>query len=115
MSAAATIQLFSYGTLQLESVQMKSFGRLLDGRSDAMQGYRKDMLEITDPEVIRTSGERFHPVVSKSGDPADEVQGMVFSITSEELQAADRYEVADYKRIEVKLKSGLMAFVYVKA
>src|SRR5271167_4212790 len=115
MSAAATIQLFSYGTLQLESVQMKSFGRLLDGRSDAMQGYRKDMLEITDPEVIRTSGERFHPVVSNSGDPADEVQGMVFSITSEELEAADRYEVADYKRIEVMLKSGLTAFVYVKA
>jgi gamma-glutamylcyclotransferase (GGCT)/AIG2-like uncharacterized protein YtfP len=115
MSAADTIHLFSYGTLQLESVQMKSFGRLLAGRKDAVQGYRKDMLEITDPEVIRTSGERFHPVVSKSDDSADEVQGMVFSITQEELEAADRYEVADYKRIEVTLKSGVTAFVYVKS
>jgi gamma-glutamylcyclotransferase (GGCT)/AIG2-like uncharacterized protein YtfP len=115
MPAARAIHLFSYGTLQFESVQMKSFGRLLKGRSDAMQGYRRDMLEITDADVIATSGERFHPVVSKTGDSADEVQGMVFSMTSEELEAADRYEVADYKRIEVTLKSGLTAFVYVRA
>jgi hypothetical protein len=39
----------------------------------------------------------------------------VFRITPEELAAADRYEVSDYKRIEVTLKSGLVAWVYVKA
>ena len=30
------ILLFSYGTLQLESVQLASFGRLLAGKRDAM-------------------------------------------------------------------------------
>lgn len=115
MSDPYTVNLFSYGTLQLESVQLASFGRVLEGRDDAMPGYRKDMLEILDPEVVRTSGERFHPVVSPSGDPADMVIGKVFRITPEELAAADRYEVSDYKRIEVLLASGTPAWVYVKA
>ncbi|QCG92463.1 gamma-glutamylcyclotransferase [Azospirillum sp. TSA2s] len=113
--AEDTVLLFSYGTLQQENVQMASFGRLLAGRPDAMPRYRCDMLEITDPEVIRTSGKRFHPVVSESGDPADEVAGTLFEITAEELAAADSYEVADYRRVMVRLKSGAEAWVYVKA
>lgn len=110
-----SVRLFSYGTLQQETVQLASFCRLLAGRPDAMRGYRCDMLEITDPEVIRTSGKRFHPVVSESGDPADEVAGTLFEITAAELAAADSYEVADYRRVMVRLKSGTEAWVYVKA
>jgi gamma-glutamylcyclotransferase (GGCT)/AIG2-like uncharacterized protein YtfP len=115
MSTSCSVALFSYGTLQLEPVQMQSFGRLLSGRDDAMSGYKIAMIEITDPGVIRTSGERFHPVVTASGDPQDEVTGKVFFISPEELEAADRYEVSDYKRVEVPLKSGILAWVYVKA
>jgi hypothetical protein len=40
---------------------------------------------------------------------------MVIEITADELAAADRYEVADYKRLAAKLASGLTAWVYVKA
>jgi gamma-glutamylcyclotransferase (GGCT)/AIG2-like uncharacterized protein YtfP len=115
MSKDFPIALFSYGTLQLEAVQMKSFGRLLDGRDDAMPAFKKEMIEITDPEVVKLSGERFHPVVSASVNSNDEVAGKVFFISAEELEAADRYEVSDYKRIEVTLKSGIPAWVYVKA
>ena len=107
--------LFSYGTLQLERVQLESFGRLLDGEDDAMPGYRRTMVEITDPEVLRKSGERFHPIVAPSGEPADEVAGKVFRVTAEELAAADRYEVSDYKRVAVRLKSGKEAWVYIRA
>ena len=32
-----------------------------------------------------------------------------------ELAAADTYEVSDYRRVAVRLKSGLEAFVYVGA
>jgi gamma-glutamylcyclotransferase (GGCT)/AIG2-like uncharacterized protein YtfP len=39
----------------------------------------------------------------------------VFEITAEELAAADRYEVADYKRVAAPLASGVTAWVYVKA
>lgn len=115
MSEAADIFLFSYGTLQLASVQLSSFGRLLEAEGDAMVGYRKDMIEITDPEVLRRSGERFHPLVVPSSKIEDEVPGKVFRITASELAAADAYEVSDYKRVEVSLKSGRRAFVYVKA
>src|SRR5690606_34137159 len=69
------ILLFSYGTLQLESVQLASFGRRLDGSPDAIRGYVQTMLEITDPEVLATSGERFHPIVSPSDNLDDAVQG----------------------------------------
>lgn len=115
MTEPADILLFSYGTLQLEGVQLASFGRLLKGEHDAMPGYRTEMLEITDPEVLRQSGQRFHPLVVPSEVSGDEVPGMVFRITAAELAAADAYEVSDYRRVEVDLKSGKRAWVYVKA
>jgi len=110
-----TVLLFSYGTLQLKSVQLANFGRELVGRPDAMVGWHRAMVEITDPEVLKQSGETHHPIVSPSGNPADEVAGVVLEITPEELIAADGYEVDDYKRVLVTLKSGAEAWVYVKA
>lgn len=115
MTEPRNVLLFSYGTLQFEAVQMSSFGRLLNGAKDAMPGFRKEMIEITDPDVLAKSGERFHPVVMPSDNPSDSVEGMVFEITESELAAADRYEVADYERVEVDLESGKQAWVYVKA
>lgn len=115
MDDARIVKLFSYGTLQQDEVQLASFGRLLDGANDALPGYRQTLIEITDPEVIQKSGKRFHPIVTASDDPADEIAGKVFSITQAELAAADAYEVSDYKRILVRLKSGVEAWVYIKA
>lgn len=114
MSKDAIINLFSYGTLQLESAQLSSFGRLLTGTKDAIPGFRSAMVEITDPDVIKTSGSNFHPIIGPSDNAADEVEGTVFQITAEELAAADAYEVSDYKRVDVRLKSGINAWVYVK-
>lgn len=107
-------RLFSYGTLRQESVQRTQFGRPLHGTPDALPGWKQEMVEITDPEVLAKSGERFHPIIVK-GAAHDEVAGLVFEIGETELAAADRYEVADYKRIAVTLKSGRDAWVYVKA
>lgn len=112
---AGPVRLFSYGTLQLDAVQMATFGRRLEGQADAMPGYRAEWLEIRDAEVLKMSGERFHPVVCASDDEGDRVAGTVFAITAAELEQADAYEVADYRRTEVVLASGLTAWVYVKA
>ena len=106
--------LFSYGTLQQESVQIASFGRALKGKPDILPGWRREMVEIIDAEVFCLSGERFHPILVP-GESSDEIPGQVFEISEDELQRADAYEVEDYKRIAAKLKSGLDAFVYVKA
>lgn len=112
-SAEAPICLFSYGTLQQPEVQQTTFGRLLDGRPDALAGYRLAPLVITDPDVIATSGLGVHTIACPTGDPAHRVDGIVFTISPAELAAADRYESAAYDRIEVILASGAGAFVYV--
>jgi gamma-glutamylcyclotransferase (GGCT)/AIG2-like uncharacterized protein YtfP len=107
-------RLFSYGTLRQDNVQMAQFGRLLKGAPDTLPGWKREMVEITDAHVLAKSGERFHPIVV-AGSPHDEVAGVVFEISEAELAAADRYEVADYRRIAVRLKSGRDAWVYVRA
>jgi gamma-glutamylcyclotransferase (GGCT)/AIG2-like uncharacterized protein YtfP len=65
--------------------------------------------------VVATSGKTHHPIVEPSPNPADEVAGSVFEITARELAAADEYEVSDYKRVSVRLRSGVQAWVYVRA
>lgn len=105
--------LFSYGTLQYENVQISTFGRKLTGKNDSLPGYCLKKLKITDPDVIEKSGEDVHSIIERSGNPKDQVHGKVFAVSSEELDHADKYEVADYKRIQVKLSSGLSAWVYV--
>jgi hypothetical protein len=115
MDDEGTVYLFSCGTLQQPGVQIASFGRLLKGADDALPGYWQTTIEINDPEVARKSGKRFHPIVVATDDPAEEIAGKTFEITEAEIAAADAYEVSDYKRIMVRLKSGLDAWVFVKA
>lgn len=105
--------LFSYGTLQLEKVQIESFGRLLNGHHDSLKGYVLGKLKITDPDVLAKSEKEYHPIAEVSNHPNDEIKGMIFEITNEELAKADAYEVSDYKRIEATFVSGKKAWVYV--
>ena len=46
------------------------------------------------------------------GEP---IEGVRLHITEVELQRADRYEPAEYKRNKVRLRSGTDAWVYVRA
>lgn len=107
--------LFSYGTLQLDSVQLSTFGRLLDGSADALPGFEQTLVKIEDAEVVATSGQTHHPILRFTGDPAHSVAGRVFRISPDELAQADRYEVAAYRRVSVTLASGLQSWVYVAA
>ncbi|KQS92013.1 gamma-glutamylcyclotransferase family protein [Chryseobacterium sp. Leaf394] len=105
--------LFSYGTLQKEQVQLETFGRILRGEKDILVGYQLKMLEIKDPEVLRKSNQKYHPILEFSGNSADEVEGVLFEVSNEEILQADKYEVDDYKRIETVFKSGKKGFIYV--
>ncbi len=107
--------LFSYGTLQQENVQMATFGRRLEGKSDALVGYAMEDLKIEDPDVVATSGSDHHPIVVHTGYGEDSVAGSVFEITDDELEHADAYEVDAYRRVLAPLASGLKAWVYVDA
>ncbi len=108
-------KLFSYGTLQLEKVQLETFGRLIEGTKDILIGYCLDEIKIHDTDVILASGIDIHPILKYTGDANDEVVGTVFQITEGELLESDKYEVAEYKRVSAKLKSGQTAWIYADA
>jgi hypothetical protein len=59
--------------------------------------------------VIATSGSNRHPILRRSDRADAHVDWMVFEISETELAAADEYEVDDYRRIAVPLRSGAPA------
>ncbi len=105
--------LFSYGTLQLEKVQLESFGRILKGTKDLLRGYRLGELEIIDKEVLAKSEQTFHPIAIKTGNLEDCIKGLLFEITEQELHQADDYEVDEYKRVREIFESGKQGWIYV--
>lgn len=106
--------LFSYGTLRQREVQQMVFGRALRGRPDEIAGYALDEVTITAAAVIAASGSSVHPVLVPAG-PQDGVPGTVFEVDDDDLAAADDYEVDDYTRVLLPLRSGARAWVYVLA
>ena len=112
---AEPVRLFSYGSLRMEAVQIANFGRRLKGAADVMPGYRASTIRIDDPKTVALSGTNLQTIVAPSADPADEVAGVVFEVTEAELLAADAYEPPGYARVLVRMRSGVDAWVYVKA
>ena len=78
-------------------------------------GFDLDYVTITDPQVIATSGSDRHPMLRPSTRPDAAIEGTAFEVTKEDLAAADEYEVDDYRRVEVPLRSGETTWVYVFA
>jgi hypothetical protein len=106
--------LFSYGTLQQEDVQLKTFGRKLEGQKDLLIGYEPSLVPITDPELAARLKRTHHDNAAHTGDDWSNVQGTAFEVTDAELALADRFEAEfAYKRVAVNLASGNDAFVYV--
>jgi gamma-glutamylcyclotransferase (GGCT)/AIG2-like uncharacterized protein YtfP len=105
--------LFSYGTLQKENVQIKLFGRILQGSVDTLKGYRVAEIEITDELFLSKGEEKYQRTLIISKDKNDSIKGTVLEITEEELLLADKYEPDNYKRVKIVLESGKEAWIYV--
>lgn len=92
--------LFVYGTLQDETVQQNLIGRIVRGKSDTLVGY-----------AIHSDLMPPYPVAM----PADKatIQGIVLSVSADELSKLDAYEGECYLRVRVYLQSGQDAWVYV--
>jgi gamma-glutamylcyclotransferase (GGCT)/AIG2-like uncharacterized protein YtfP len=106
--------LFSYGSLQEQSVQLSTFGRQLQGQKDELLGFEPSLAMIEDPQVVARTGKTHHANVTFNGRTDSRVSGTVFEITDAELAAADRYEqLAAYKRITAMVASGKQILVYV--
>ena len=107
--------LFSYGTLQLDAVQVATFSRQLTGKRDVLAGFEETVLIIEDEAVISISGKTHHTIAKFTGRASDTISGTVYAVTPEEIQSADKYEVAACQRVSVVLESGIRAWVYVDA
>ena len=98
--------LFSYGTLQQQTVQMSLFGRLLEGEPDELIGFEQSSLTIE-------SGT--YAIAQFNGRNDSRVRGTAYELSDAEVAIADGYETADYKRIKTTLVSGKQAWVYADA
>ena len=104
LSAGETHWLFCYGTLREAGTQHRVFGRLVGGLRDALDDFELGEIGIEG---------RQYPALRPGG--SGRVDGWVLRLTEEDLAKADAYETAAYRRIEVRLVSGHLAFVYVAA
>jgi|ERR1035437_811799 hypothetical protein len=105
-----TENLFSYGTLQDAPIQLKTFGRILEGHPDILIGYRITLVKIKDEAVVALTGMTHYNNITYTGNPADDINGTLFIITDAELKQSDEYEALDdYERIRLQLKSGKTA------
>jgi len=104
--------LFSYGTLQQESVQVSTFGRRLSGKPDELIGFELSLFHVEDPQFVSASGTAAHSMVTFTGRAASRVAGTAFEVSELELAKADAYEPAGYRRVATILASGRTAWVY---
>ena len=105
--------LFSYGTLQYEPTQLKTFGRRLLGQPGELHRYQKTSIPVSDPVLVRSHGMTETDTVSFTGSDDDVVTGTLLEITDDELARSDEYETPfDYDRILVTLASGKAVWVY---
>ncbi|MEO5898179.1 MAG: gamma-glutamylcyclotransferase family protein [Vicinamibacterales bacterium] len=104
--------LFSYGTLQEDSVQLSTFGRRLQGSPDELIGCELSLFNVDDPQFVSASGKASHSMVTFTGKAESRVAGTAFEVSELELVKADAYEPAGYKRVSTILASGHRAWVY---
>ena len=105
--------LFSYGTLQLDRVQIQTYGRKLKGVKDEISNFKIEQIEIFDDKILEKSKQRFHPIAIPTQNEYDYVEGVIYEITKQELLETDAYEVSNYKRLLKRFKSGKKAWIYV--
>lgn len=102
-------QLFSYGTLRSKEIQRQVFNRILTGKSDQLLGHKLKSLQIEEE-----FGMADYVVVVPSSDPADIIHGVVFDVSNADLAKVDIFESNSYKRVRVKLQSGMEAWIYME-
>lgn len=82
-----TENLFSYGTLQSEEVQLATFGRRLEGKADRLIGYRVTLIPARIPtgnhQLMTTTGASHHRNIQSTAIASDVVEGTVFLVMKE--------------------------------
>ena len=101
------IKLFTYGTLQHTDIQEDLFGRRLVGTPETLVGYALQEIQIEEEFGLIE-----YDILVETGNPEDTINGIVYLVTTTELNQADLYEGMNYKRVEVHLQSDQKAWAY---
>ncbi len=97
-------KLFTYGTLQNPETQKQLLGRTLgEGLPDSLLGYR--LAKLTGIHYV------YSILQPHSGS---RVEGLLFEVSSEELEKLDDYEGNAYVRVSARLVSKTRAWVYIE-
>lgn len=99
--------LFAYGSLKEKEVQELVFGRVLKGIPDKLIGYALKKIKIEEEFGMTT-----YPIITATDNPEDTIDGILYQVSLKELQLSDTYEGLHYKRIQVKLHSNEVVWVY---
>ena len=102
-------KLFSYGTLRSKQIQMQLFNKVLNGTKDQLLGHKLKSLQIEEE-----FGMADYVVAVPTEDASDPIHGVAFNISASDLAKVDIFESNAYKRVQVTLKSGTAAWVYIE-
>lgn len=93
-------RLFTYGTLQEASIQLRLFGRVIEGRAAVMRGYKRAQIRLGEVYFVAVPAEN------------EEIAGQVLELSPEELHRCDVYEGAAYLRERGHLSDGSLVWIY---
>ncbi|MFH7017655.1 gamma-glutamylcyclotransferase family protein [Flavobacterium sp. FlaQc-47] len=102
-------KLFSYGTIRSKEIQRQIFNKILIGTPDQLLGHKLKSLQIEEE-----FGMADYVVAVPTAESSDPIHGMAFDISTSDLAKVDIFESNAYKRVEVTLKSGTVAWVYIE-
>ncbi|MFH7005279.1 gamma-glutamylcyclotransferase family protein [Flavobacterium bizetiae] len=102
-------KLFSYGTLRSKQIQMQLFSKILTGNPDQLLGHKLKSLQIEEE-----FGMADYVVAVPTVDSSDPIHGIAYNISASDLAKVDIFESNAYKRVQVELKSGAVAWVYIE-
>lgn len=95
-------KIFTYGTLQDETIQQQIIGRMLGtGQTDTLRGYAVGKLVGIHAE--------YNIIYPRAGATVD---GVVYEVTDDELKKIDEYEGDAYIRVSATLVSNTRVWVY---
>ena len=94
--------LFVYGTLKEPVVQQDVIGRLIAGIPAILEGYKMSNISINGT---------FYPNLIPMTEGL--IEGLLLTVTLEELELIDQYETEAYQRLKLLLKNGQEAWVYI--
>lgn len=98
--------IFVYGTLMDPEVRENLLRKKVKTIPDSLKGFKLSYIY---------DGETKYKILEPTNDPYDNIiSGEVFEVDENDLKVLDEYETELYKRIQAKLLSGKIAWVYIK-